>query len=301
MFFSWITLDVLVLLLISVLSTINCNSTNTIGIMVPISSSAFGGQVPLFFQQVATSFILAVHHVNTRDGSIVGDAVKMLPVGFKLQYKIADTNFAISGGVKAILDWRAQEGYAGFASICGTGGSVLQNQTSSQHSLYGTASPSDKIISIVGPDLSEVSKAVTVIAGLGGTPVTSHWSLSAALSDKSKFPLFSRTVPVQSFNMIGMASIMSWLGWRRCAVLFSDSEYGNSFASEFQLRATAAGIVVLLFQKFREMDSASIQEGAAALKRSGARVFVFLAQVAWGRLPHQLFSSQLKPGSRVKV
>jgi hypothetical protein len=250
----------------------------TIGVLVPLKLVSSGGLVPLSFQQMATAMLLAIHHVNTRNGSIVGDTANQLPIGFKLFYKIADTNFAMSGGVKAILDWRAQEGYAGFASSCGAR-AIVSNRTTPQP-LYAASSPADKIMSIVGPDLSEISQAVTVIAGIGGTPVTSYWSTSTSLSDKSKFPLFSRTVPVQSFNMLGMANIMAALGWMRCAVLFSDTEYGNSFASDFQLRAGRVGITILLLRKFRDKDAADIGDGAADLKRSGARVFVFLSQGA---------------------
>ena len=200
--------------------------------------------------------------------------------GFRVLYKIADTHFSVAGGVKAILDWRADEGYAGFSSSCATGsGSIVSKSSNETSALYSTTSPFDKIQSIVGPDLSEIAKTVTVIAGLGGTPVTSYFAVSTTLSDKSKFPLFSRTVPVESFNMVGMASIMSAFGWRQCAVLFSDSEYGNSFAADFQQRAGNQGITILLYQKFKDSDLESLIAGVEALKRSGARIFVFLAQV----------------------
>jgi hypothetical protein len=251
----------------------------TIGVMVPISVTAYGNVIPLSFQQMATSIILAIHHVNTRDGTIVGDAVaKSLPDDFRLIYKIADTHFSIAGGVKAILDWRSQEGYAGFDSSCGTSIPSSNLAANKSQAIYSTSSSKDKILSIVGPDLSEISAAVAVIASLGGTPVTSYFSVSTTLSDKSKFALFSRTVPVESFNMIGMASIMKSFGWKQCAVLFSDSEYGISFAAAFQQRAGIAGITILTQQKFKNLDRNSILEGVNALKNSGARIFVFLSQ-----------------------
>ncbi len=78
--------------------------------------------------------------------------------------------------------------------------------------------------------------------------------------------------------MIGMASVIQSFGWRQCAVLFSDSEFGNSFAAAFQQRAGIAGITILSLQKFKNLDRGSIFEGISALKNSGARIFVFLAQ-----------------------
>ncbi len=251
----------------------------TIGILTPLAVASAGYRVPLVFRQMATSLILAIHHVNTRNNSIVGDAVHRLPDDFRIFYKISDTNFAMKGGVKSILDWRAQEGYDGFASSCGMGASTTINQSSwPSKPLYQSKSPNDKIIAIVGPDLSEIAQAVTVIAGLGGTPVTSFYSTSTTLSDKSRYPLFSRTVPVQSFNMIALANVMASFGWRKCAVILVDTEYGNAFTSEFQQRAGNAGINIVLIQKFKDEDMTSIQEGTDALKQCGARVFVFLAQ-----------------------
>eukprot|EP00291_Cryptomonas_curvata_P011516 CAMPEP_0172178518 /NCGR_PEP_ID=MMETSP1050-20130122/16085_1 /TAXON_ID=233186 /ORGANISM="Cryptomonas curvata, Strain CCAP979/52" /LENGTH=342 /DNA_ID=CAMNT_0012851255 /DNA_START=218 /DNA_END=1243 /DNA_ORIENTATION=+ len=247
--------------------------------MVPLSVASFGGIVPLSFQQMATATILAVHHVNTRNGAIVGDEiVKSLPDDFRLIYKISDTRFSIAGGVKAILDWRAQEGYAGFSSSCGSSLSTANAYGNKSSGIYATSSSKDKIISIVGPDLSEIAAAVAVIAGLGQTPVTSYFAVSTTLSDKSKFPYFSRTVPVESFNMVGMASIIKSFGWKQCAVLYSDSEYGNSFAAEFQQHAAKAGITILISQKFKNADQKSVIASVESVKNSGARVFVFLAQ-----------------------
>jgi ABC-type branched-subunit amino acid transport system substrate-binding protein len=251
----------------------------TIGIMVPLSVTSFGGIVPLSFQQMATATILAVHHVNTRDGAIVGDDVaKSLPDGFRLIYKISDTRFSISGGVKAILDWRAQEGYAGFSSSCGSSLSTANVYGNKSNGIYATSSAKDKILSIVGPDLSEIAAATAVIAGLGGTPVTSYFAVSTTLSDKAKFPLFSRTVPVESFNMLGMANIMRAFGWKQCALLYSDSEYGNSFSAEFQQHAAKAGITIMIALKFKNADQASVMASVESAKSSGARVFVFLSQ-----------------------
>jgi hypothetical protein len=248
----------------------------TIGLMFPISVTAWRGYVPLSFQQMATAAILAIHHVNKRDGSVVGEAaVNSLPADFRLTYKLVDTRFSIAGGVKAILDWRAEEGYDGFSSSCGAGAKPRTNATKA---IYATYSASEKIASIVGPDLSEISAAVTVIAALGGTPVTSYFSTSTTLSDKGKFPLFSRTVPVQSFNTYGMVSVMRFFGWRQCAVLYSDSEYGSSFAADFQQQANTAAIAILLYQKFKDTDAASLRVAADAARRSDARVLVFLAQ-----------------------
>ncbi len=143
---------------------------------------------------------------------------------------------------------------------------------------YATSSPFDKITAIVGPDLSEAAQAVSAIAGLTGTPVTSYFATSTLLSDKSKFPFFSRTIPVQTFNMIGLASIIAAFGWSQCAVLYTDTAYGISFAADFQQRAQAAGVSILLLQKFADQNPSSIRAGASALRDSGARIFVFLSQ-----------------------
>ena len=239
----------------------------TIGLMIPMTINYFG--IPPNFPPMATSILLAVHHINTRDDSVVGITAKSLPEDFRLFYKIADTHLSTAGGVKAILDWRVQEGYAGFDFSCAASLSSDSNRSpNTSIAKYATNSAKDKILSIVGADLSEVSAAVAVIAGLGGTPLTSYFSVSTTLSDKAKFPLFSRTVPVQSMNMVGMASIMQSFGWRQCAVLYSDSEYGNSFAAEFQQRSGSIGISILLYQKFQDANLGSLLAGVEAVRQS---------------------------------
>ncbi len=249
----------------------------TIGVMILMTIQYFG--IPPNFPPMATSIMLAIHHVNTRDGSVVGDTARSLPDGFRLIYKIADTHLSIAGGVKAILDWRSREVYAGFDSSCQTSLSTSSQNNNATYGLYATDSAKDRILSIVGADLSEVSAAVAVIAGMGKTPITSYFSVSTTLSDKSKYSLFSRTVPVQSINMLGLASIMYAFGWRKCAVLYSDSEYGNSFAAaEFRQRSSNIGISIVLYQNFKTKTSFPCAQGVAALNQSGACVFVFLAQ-----------------------
>jgi ABC-type branched-subunit amino acid transport system substrate-binding protein len=80
--------------------------------------------------------------------------------------------------------------------------------------------------------------------------------------------------------MNGLTNIMVSFGWSRCAVLYSDSEYGNSFAADFQQYAAASGITVALSQKFADNDVPSVIKGTAAIRDSGARIVLFLAQGA---------------------
>ena len=267
------------------------NSDATIGILVPIVYQGFRF---LQFQQMATAAILAVHHVNTRDPSIVGDAIDQLPLGFSLKYKISDTHFSTPGSVQAILDWRNQEGYAGFANVC-PGAKTNQTWSNTSLGMYGTISSSDKILTIVGSDISEASKAVAVIAGLGGTPLISYYSTATTLSDKKKYPAFSRSVPAQSFNTNGLASIIANFGWFKCAVLYSDSEYGTSFSADFQQYAASQGIKIALLRKFTDNDASSLNEAVLDLRASGARIFVFLAQGA------ENFAALLAAGDRAGI
>ena len=111
------------------------NSNATIGILVPV---VYQGRYLLQFQQMATAAILAVHHINTRDSSLVGDAVNLFPKGFKLKYKISDSNFTTAGGVQAILNWRNQEGYSGFTTTCKSTTSINNSSTNASLGQYGT-------------------------------------------------------------------------------------------------------------------------------------------------------------------
>ena len=119
---------------------------HTIGVMTPVIPY-WVPKREISFQQMATAIILAIHHVNQRNGSLVGDAINLLPAGFTLKYKLADTRYKSDYAVQALLEWRGQEGYKAFQSCATT--QTTGNLTSNATIMYESL-PATKIEAIVG-------------------------------------------------------------------------------------------------------------------------------------------------------
>jgi hypothetical protein len=49
---------------------------------------------------------------------------------------------------------------------------------------------------------------------------------------------------------MGLVSVVANFGWFKCAVLYSDSKYGNSLSADFQQNAAIVEIKIALRRKF---------------------------------------------------
>jgi ABC-type branched-subunit amino acid transport system substrate-binding protein len=258
-----------------------CSANNaTIGVLVYINSVAASSglnRAKLIFQQLASSILLAINHINTRNNSVVGEeALLKIPKDFLLQYKIADTHSQQVGTVKALLDWRCEQGTEDYN--CGTDVARIFSNATQTSPLYQSKS-SDRIIGIVGPFRSEESQAVSNLAsalGMTNFPVTSYASVLTELSDKDRYPYFSRTVPSLGYNAQGITKVFKKFGWTRCALLYIDDPWGNSFASDFFFQAGASGILVLASVKFKDLSVSDVRSAVEVVRASGASIFVYL-------------------------
>ena len=183
-------------------------------------------------------------------------------------------DLSCQGAVQDLLRWRSEEGYSGYTlSSC----SVNNASTSSMVLQKYEAAPSEKTAAIIGPMRSEGSQTIAVLAGLANTPTLSFGATSTTLSDKIRFPLFSRTCPTAAVNALAMANLMVHFNWRTCGVLYVDNAYGNPFISDFFQYASLKGISIIANQKFTDQDSVSLRAAVKTLKESGARIFVYIA------------------------
>ena len=85
---------------------------------------------------------------------------------------------------------------------------------------------------VVGPRCSGSCIAVAQIAGLEQVTQVSPSSTSSKLSDKTKYPFFSRVVSAEETK--GLVSMLRSFGWNRVTVLNTDTEYGNDLSTEFR-------------------------------------------------------------------
>jgi hypothetical protein len=254
---------------------------STIGILVyvnPINSASGLDRTKIVFQRVATSILLAVHHINTQDATVVGaDTLSQLPPSFGLKYKIADTHSDQSEAVKAFLNWQNEEGNSIYS--CATADTVNNSSHQIEHQPMYQANPLDEVSAIVGPFRSQESQAVSDVSaalGMKNFPVTSYASSSSDLSDKVRYPHFSRTTPDLHVQAAGIVKFLNEFHWKKCALLYVDDPWGNSFATSFLSQAGLSRVLVLVSQKFQDGDANAIGKAVRAAKFSSARIFVFL-------------------------
>ena len=155
--------------------------------------------------------ILAAHHLNVGDGSIV-PAVEGLntrcPIRFTLDF--ADTD-----------------------GDSGVGLNHVANVTSLPSSVT-----IGRPCAFIGAGYSRVSMTTSIVSGLRGYPQVSATSTSALLDDKSQYPLFARTAPSDHGISVPMMLYMyNILGIRHLAVMNVDDGYGTSYVQGLLLAA----------------------------------------------------------------
>ncbi|XP_066514017.1 G-protein coupled receptor family C group 6 member A-like [Hoplias malabaricus] len=102
---------------------------------------------------------------------------------------------------------------------------------------------------IIGAYNSEMSISVARELSLYLIPQVSYASTADILSDKSRFPAFSRTVPSDMHQTSAMVKLLQKNEWTWIGVVTTDGDYGRSALESFLSQAFQAGICVA----FREV------------------------------------------------
>ncbi|CAF4104829.1 unnamed protein product, partial [Adineta steineri] len=85
------------------------------------------------------------------------------------------------------------------------------------------------IVGIVGPRLSRESQIIAPFAAKIGIPVISHDSTTPALSDKTAYPTFYRTVPADDTAALAIGQLFIRLNWTSCVVIYQNDAFGQGF------------------------------------------------------------------------
>lgn len=101
------------------------------------------------------------------------------------------------------------------------------------------------VLGLIGAAASGNSQSAALIADIYNTPQISYSSTSTALSDKSRYPTFFRTVPPDSKQAQAIAAIIAQQGWKRVTVLHTVSGYGTSLNEIFQSEAALKDINIV--------------------------------------------------------
>ncbi len=86
----------------------------------------------------------------------------------------------------------------------------------------------EETVAIIGPDSSEIARAVSDLAGLFSVPVVSPSATSEYLCDRKRFKHFFRTVPSDTYQTRVIANLLAYFKWNYIVLLTSDDEYGRS-------------------------------------------------------------------------
>ncbi|XP_041661847.1 G-protein coupled receptor family C group 6 member A [Cheilinus undulatus] len=144
---------------------------------------------------------------------------------------------------------------------------------------YTNSIPTVKII--LGGLYSEVSIAIARLLNVFMVPLMSSTSSSPELSDKTRYPVFVRTIPSDVHQTKALAKVMLHYDWNWVGVVYGDDDYGRAAFRSF-LRHTEENGVCLAFQEVlpHYLDHSDrerrIRQVAEKIRSSSAQVVLLI-------------------------
>lgn len=120
---------------------------------------------------------------------------------------------------------------------------------------------SGPVFGVVGGSYSSVSIQVANLLGLFHIPQISPASTAKALSDKSRFKYFARTVPPDTFQSSALVDIVKSVNWSYVSTIYSEGSYGEYGIEVFHREAQERNVCIATAEKVpstaddREFDS----------------------------------------------
>lgn len=167
-----------------------------------------------------------------------------------------DTNLlpGITLGVH-ILDTCSRDTYALNQSLQFVRAS-LNNLDTSAFECLDTSSPqlrknasSGPVFGVIGGSYSSVSLQVANLLRLFHIPQISPASTAKTLSDKSRFDLFARTVPPDTFQSVALVDIIKNLNWSYVSTIHSEGSYGEYGIEAFHKEANERHVCIAAAEK----------------------------------------------------
>lgn len=213
-------------------------------------------------QSVTCAALLAVSHVNTRNGSIVPELATDLSEDFRLRPLVYNTRANANAAIEAVVDY--VEWLEGWYSP----------DTTTCASFQGVG----PLAAIVGAWSSSQSIPSGRLSAVYELPQTSFGSSAATLSEAKRFPFFSRTYPSDVISANVLYEWMAQYRWKACAILHALDEYATEYSEVLQSAAASnpTGMQVKAVQYFREGINGSINEAIGDIKRSDIKVVIFI-------------------------
>lgn len=195
------------------------------------------------------SIVLAAHHLNTGDASIVPELDglnKRCPIRFTTEF--ADTEFEGGPTLKKVVEQTSRE----------------------------PGSPSERLpCAFIGAYRSAVSIPMSIVTGILGYPQLSGASTSAALDDKSQYPLFGRTLPSDAGNAIPLIIYLRQvMQIKHLSVINVNDSYGNAYVEGMRNARDIYAPDMIIHQIPLDEGTKAIETAIASVKATEYR-FVF--------------------------
>ncbi|XP_017876533.1 metabotropic glutamate receptor isoform X2 [Ceratina calcarata] len=129
------------------------------------------------------------------------------------------------------------------ASLSNLDISVLECADKSAPRVKKTAS-AGPIFGVIGGSYSSVSLQVANLLRLFHIPQISPASTAKALSDKTRFDYFARTVPPDTFQSIALVDVVKSANWSYVSTVYSEGSYGEYGIEVFTREATERNVCI---------------------------------------------------------
>ncbi|XP_050497497.1 metabotropic glutamate receptor-like [Diabrotica virgifera virgifera] len=108
---------------------------------------------------------------------------------------------------------------------------------------------SGPVFGVVGGSYSSVSLQVANLLGLFHIPQISPASTAKALSDKTRFKYFARTVPPDTFQSSALVDIVKSVNWSYVSTIYSEGSYGEYGIEVFHREAQERNVCIATAEK----------------------------------------------------
>ncbi|XP_044256877.1 metabotropic glutamate receptor [Tribolium madens] len=105
------------------------------------------------------------------------------------------------------------------------------------------------VFGVVGGSYSSVSLQVANLLGLFHIPQISPASTAKALSDKTRFEYFARTVPPDTFQSSALVDIVKSVNWSYVSTIYSEGSYGEYGIEVFHREAQERNVCIATAEK----------------------------------------------------
>ncbi|KAH8309912.1 hypothetical protein KR059_003996, partial [Drosophila kikkawai] len=108
---------------------------------------------------------------------------------------------------------------------------------------------SGPVFGVIGGSYSSVSLQVANLLRLFHIPQISPASTAKTLSDKSRFDLFARTVPPDTFQSVALVDIIKNFNWSYVSTIHSEGSYGEYGIEAFHKEANERHVCIAVAEK----------------------------------------------------